>query len=123
MSVAFFDATGRVMVIADGSDARPPSAPAGALFMADDLPEGAQANDIYYDIDAGALAYRQPFALTIERNRISGIPTGTLAMMPDGSEVVEDGEIEFVADIEEGILVALDHPHHVYEVVSVETGP
>lgn len=113
MKIGYFDSTGRVLLVSDGSmQMDPPPGTANSV----ELPVEATANNIYY---AEGLQFRQPFPVTLSRNRIDGLPVGTLA---NGVEV-NDGVIEYEADIERILWVTLDHPHYLYEVVHVETGP
>lgn len=118
MRNAFFDDMGRTLAIADGVIMGPPT---DTAFEAEVALEDT-VNDIYFDIVTGAVKARLPFDLTIQRNKISGIPAGTTAFIGD-FELVNDGEIEFIADVEETLRVSLDHPHYLFQNVNVETGP
>lgn len=118
MRVAFFDAAGRVLAIADGIVMGPPS---GTEYEIE-VGLSATVNTIFYDTVAGEVKPRQPFDVTIERNKISNIPAGTLAFTGD-FEIVDDGEIEFLADVEDTLFILLDHPEYLSETVIVETGP
>lgn len=61
--------------------------------------------------------------LTIQRNLITGIPLGARAIINGEMDIVEDGEIVFVADVEGVTSVDLSHPNYVRAMVEVDTGP
>lgn len=113
MRIAYFNKHGRVILIHGG--AIPMETPDGtATFL--EVPPNANANNIYYD---DGLKFKERFNVALSRNLISNIPAGTLV---NGIQC-NDGSVEFQADVEDVLWVKLDHPHYIYEVVSVETGP
>lgn len=120
MSTAHFDATGRLLCLTVlGSDMTPPT---GTEYTVEDL-ETTDPNAIYYDIAAEAVVEKQPFALTIARNLVTGIPAGTKAYYSAGVVTVDDGSLEFEADIEHTEHVMLIHPHYLNAEIAVEVGP
>lgn len=51
------------------------------------------------------------FDLTVEPNRIAGIPVGTKAIVGvKGTEAIDDGELSFAVDYEQTFRVILQHP-------------
>lgn len=120
MSTAYFDEEGRLLCLTVlGSDMDPPT---GTEFTIEDL-ETTDPNAIYYDLTTQAVAEKQAFPITVSRNLISGIPAGTKACFGDGSEIVDDGSIEFVANVEGTEFVMLVHPHYINQEIEVEVGP
>lgn len=112
---AYFDVNGKLLIISSGGVMEPPD---NAVYSQ----EVDDPNDfnIYYDAEAKP---KMPFALTVTRNKIEGIPVGTTAFMEDGVEVIDDGSIEFVVNYEGETAVFLEHPHYISQAVTVEVGP
>jgi hypothetical protein len=123
MKTAYFDANGHLLILAQvivGSDMTPPP---GAEHMRD-VADEVGPNDIYLDLPTGELRVKDAFPITVARNLISGVPAGTRALFMDGGdETIDDGTVEFVADVEATEFVTLSHPHHIMQEVAVETGP
>lgn len=115
-AIGYFNAGGELLLVRDGGDMTPPD---GTEYVAD-LPSGATANNVYYD---EGVQFKQQFPITVTRNLIAGIPPGTSVGVNHITDIVDDGEFEFVADVEETVRVTLSHPHYLYESVAVETGP
>lgn len=88
-----------------------------------EVADGTEANSVFYDPDTGLVCPRMDFALSISRNLIAGIPVGTMVTDADGQDIVEDGVMEFEADVPETIWLCFDHPHYNSTWISVETGP
>lgn len=88
-----------------------------------EVAELMMANSIYLDIESMTVQQKMPYDLTIEYNRVSGIPVGTTVVMPEGIHVVDDGEIEFEADTPEVVNLILNHPHYQEQFIEVMTGP
>lgn len=83
----------------------------------------ASANAIYLDLDTMTVHPKQPFYLSISLNTVSGLPVGTVATLPEGQYVVDDGSLEFDADVSGTLIVYLDHPRFLSRYVEVPTGP
>lgn len=118
--LAYFNGEGRVLLVKEGTS---PMAPPPSTVHEAAVPDGTTANQIYFDVEAGEVRWKALFEVVAERNRLSGIPPGTTAIILGEIEIVDDGEIEFEADVEEKLIVALDHPHYLFARVEVETGP
>lgn len=119
MKVAFFDASGRLLLIADGVGMTPPD---DAAYQTEVGPD-ATANNIYLDTALQKVEFKQAFPIAVSRNLVTGIPAGTEATFYGEPEIVNDGAIEFEADVEETLQITLEHPHFIYQVIAVETGP
>lgn len=83
----------------------------------------ATANTIYLDLDTMTVHPKQPFDLSISLNTVGGLPVGTVATMADGRFIIDDGLLEFEADVSGAIIVYLDHPRFLSRYVEVPTGP
>jgi hypothetical protein len=114
-TVAYFDADGKLLFIRSGGVMDPPDN-AEDWATVDD----SKDTNIYYD---GEVKQQQPFELTKEKNKLSGIPKGTLAYMNDEVETIDDGEIDFEVNFQGTIRVYLVNPQYLAEDVSVEVGP
>lgn len=112
---AYFDASGKLLLINSGGVMSPPDGAVNAVEVDD-----PNNFDIYFDGEARG---KQDFVLTIERNKVSGIPPGTTVYMSDGVEVVDDGELEFDVNYEGTVDIFLVNPRFISASVSVEVGP
>ncbi|MBT0668403.1 hypothetical protein HT136_08475 [Novosphingobium profundi] len=88
-----------------------------------EVPEGTSGNSIYLDLATMSIKEKEPFALTIEYNKLSNLPTGTHIIMKEGEFTVDDGSIEFDADVPESLMVFLNHPCFLSTHIEVPTGP
>lgn len=118
MKTGFFDISGKLIAISEGVNM---GAPEHTVYS-EELVAEATANNIYYDPAADAVKFKQPFDLLNEYNKLSGIPIGTVAFTGDYVEI-NDGVLEFLADVEETLHISLENPRFLYEVIAVETGP
>lgn len=118
MPYAYFTEAGQLLVIASAQTNYP-----DPTIIEIAVPDNTLPNAIYLDLDAMAVAQRQPFNLTVTYNAISGLPAGTSLIIGDSIHVVEDGTAEFDADTAETIYVTLSHPHYLDQYVAVPTGP
>lgn len=98
------------------------SEPLGAEFCVEGL-DTTDANSIYYDVASGEVRTKDEFALTTSRNLVEGLPAGTRALFEEHDLIVDDGQIEFEADLETVTLVNLSHPHYRDAMIEVTTGP
>lgn len=119
--VAYFDEHGRALLLVEAMSEPVPKAPDAAVYSAE--VSAADINSIYMDLGTGLVATKTPFPVITSRNKIDGIPQGTQVFIGNYWETVEDGEIEFSADVEDLIPVSLMHDHHIDMTVEVETGP
>jgi len=119
MSTAYFDEAGRILLLA----ALPGmSEPLGAAFRVGGL-DTTDANAIYYDVASGEVRSKGEFALTTSRNLVEGLPAGTRAMFGEHDLIVDDGCVEFDADIEGRTVVHLSHLQYRDAMIEVPTGP
>ncbi|GFE72364.1 hypothetical protein [Novosphingobium sp. TCA1] len=88
-----------------------------------EVPNGTEANSIYLDPETNEVLPRKQFNLAISYNQVSAIPVGTMVTDADGQDIVQDGVMDFEADVPGTIWLCFDHPHYVSTWVSVETGP
>lgn len=112
---AYFDVNGKLLIISSGGIMSPPANAVNWVEVDDPT-----NYNIFYD---GEMKLKSAFNLVNTRNKLSGIPPGTIAYFADGMEVVDDGEIEFIVNYEGQVDVFLDHPHYLSESVAVEVGP
>ncbi|MDF0540741.1 hypothetical protein PX699_00160 [Sphingobium sp. H39-3-25] len=112
----FFDENG-ALICATETDMMPPEK---TVFEAE-FPAGASANDVYFK--DGAVRLRTHMTLTISRNMIGGLPVGAIVVWSDGEAIIDDGDLEFDADVEQAMRVTVMHPAHHPTVVVVQTGP
>jgi hypothetical protein len=113
---AYFDMEGNLLSLASSKAVFP-----NAIEC--EVAQDADANKIYYDLAAKSVQEKMLFALEVSRNCISGLPQGTAVQYSSERVIVDDGSAEFEADVEEELLVYLDHPHFVSQYVTVPTGP
>lgn len=118
MNYAYFSAEGRLLYIASRQ-----SAMVDPDVIERPVSRGTDPNSIYLDPGSLEVKEREPFNVEISFNRVRGIPVGTVATLPDGQFTVEDGELEFEADVTKVIAVYLDHPRHIARLFEVQTGP
>jgi len=118
MRCGYFNRNGGIIITGSSDKGGPPP---GTVYTAT-IKDDQKANAIYYDRSAGRVKSRKTFDLVISRNRIEGIPTGTVACVSGQLITITDGCIEFDADVEESIHVHLAHEHYISLGVEVETG-
>lgn len=118
MRRGYFDSDGNLLLIAEWTSVM--GDPPEMAFVAE-VSEEATANNVYFAY--AKVHFKQPFTVTVSRNLIAGIPAGTLVTDSLGSVEVDDGAAEYVADVPSVEWVQLSHPHFLYQVVEVETGP
>lgn len=118
MPYAYFTEAGQLLVIASGQASYP-----DRTVIEVQVPEGTLPNAIYLELETGTVQQRQPFAVNVSYNLISGLPAGTTLVTGDNVYVVDDGAAEFEADTVETIYVNLSHPHFLDQYVAVQTGP
>lgn len=119
MRTAHFDETGRVLIISELAGMGSPESAAYSAPVSD----GLLANDIYYDTATGEVKEKAGFDLAVTRNRIDQIPAGSRIIFGAIDEIVDDGSVEFMADVEETATAYLEHPEYKSIVVEVQTGP
>lgn len=119
MRTAFFSYSGRVILVSDLSGM---GMPPGSLYSAG-IADHISANDIYFDTASGEAKEKTNFNLVVTRNRIEQIPAGSRIIFGAIDEIVDDGSVEFLADVEETVTVYLEHFEYKSLMVEVETGP
>lgn len=118
MPYAYFTKAGKLLAITSNQSLYP-----DPTVIEVEVPEGTMPNAIYLDIQTQTVKEREPFAYTIEYNRVSGLPLGTTLTITEGQFVCDDSYVEFDADTPELRIVFLDHPHFIAQYIEVPTGP
>lgn len=119
MSIAYFDSAGELLFIAEQEGMVPP---ADCAFIAQ-MEGRPDPNMIYWDVAAGAVTEKAQFEPVITRNTVANIPAGTTLLCAEAEIVVDDGDVEFIADVEGMTPIFLMHPHYVMASFEVPTGP
>lgn len=117
---AYFDAGGKLLLLLETGTIMEP--PPTVVFVVP-VPDDAHATTIYYDVEAGEVKFRAQMPLTITRNRVEGVPAGSLVIYPDGDHIVDDGLIEIEQDVEGQLRLYIDHPHYLPAQFTLEVGP
>ncbi|OAH42763.1 hypothetical protein AX777_05865 [Sphingobium yanoikuyae] len=118
MKYAYFTQDGKLLTIASQQQAYPDT-----TIIEVEVPDDARANAIYLDLETLTISERAPFVLNVEYNRVSNIPAGTNVAHDGELYHVEDGEIEFEANVTDVVWLHLDHPCFIAQYVAVPTGP
>lgn len=118
MNYAYFSREGRLLYIASRQ-----SVMVDPEVVEREVSRDTDPNTLYLDPASLEVRERRAFEVEISFNRVRRIPSGTVATLPEGQFTVEDGELEFEADVATVIAVHLDHPHYRAQSVEVQTGP
>lgn len=118
MYYAYFSEDGHLLTVSS----KQCSFPEDGIVMRE-VPDMTSGNSIYLEKETMEVRSKQSFAVEVSYNLISGLPSGTMVTLSDGSFMVEDGSAEFVADVPSLITVWLDHPRYLATTVEVQTGP
>ncbi|NWK96713.1 hypothetical protein DM806_13790 [Sphingobium lactosutens] len=118
MKYAYFTQDGKLLTIAS----EPQSFPEPSVIEVE-VPDGTRANAIFLDLETHTIRDRVPFVLNVAYNRVSNIPAGTSVAHDGALYHVEDGEVEFDANVTDVVWLHLDHPCFIAQYVAVPTGP
>lgn len=115
MIVTVYDvATGQIVGTLSGRGLTPEALEqAGLAYIEGRVPAGS-----YIDLKTKEPLPLLTFDLSIETNRVTGIPAGSQALIGRETVAVDDGQIEFDVGHPETITVALTHP--IYEPLTIE---
>lgn len=120
MSTAYFNSSGRLIALVKESEELTPPESAVASAV---VPDATLANDLYYSFADDEVKTKTALAPVIARNRVTGLPVGTMAHFDGTSVTITDGALIFDTDVEEEIAVYLIHEHYKPLVVKVQAGP
>lgn len=117
MRHGYFDATGRLLVLAELPDGTTPGRHPGAAFAAE-VPATLDANALFFDRAGGRVIARQLAPIASDRTtilangadaaRITGIPAGATIVRNDRAETITGTSMRVVAQVPETIEVRLD---------------
>ncbi|EQB11260.1 hypothetical protein [Sphingobium lactosutens] len=118
MKYAYFTQGGKLLTLASQQQEFP-----DPTIIAVEVPDDVRANAIFLDLETRTIRERVPFALNVGYNRVSNIPAGTNVAHDGELYHVEDGEIEFDANVIDAVWLHFDHPCFIAQYVAVPTGP
>ncbi|WIA55207.1 hypothetical protein N6H05_19555 [Sphingobium sp. WTD-1] len=118
MATAYFNEAGSLICLIDGECQAPEDAAHSA-----NVADGTNPNDIYFDAAEMTVNLKAELPISVAFNHVGNIPSGATIMFGDNHITVDDGTLEFDADVFETVLIYVDHPRHKAAYFEVPTGP
>lgn len=98
--------------------------PVAAAYFTDavkviEVDQPLSANEVWYDLRQNMLVLRKPALFTLHKNRVTGLPEGTIALVNGETVFVEDGSLEIEVEYDQVIKVTLMNPRFLDTTVEV----
>ena len=78
------------------------------------------ANEVWYDLRQNTLTFRKLAKVTLRKNRVLGLPEGTIALVNGETVLVDDGSLEIEVEYNQVISVVLMNPRFLDTTVEVD---